>query len=242
MRKEDVDDCAEPTAGQAGWSGAGSCGSLSPSIDQTSILEGHMAAPSSHEVTLMLQAWGKGDTSALERLTPLVEAELRRLAHHYLAQERSDHTLQTTALINEAWLRLIDWKQVTWQNRAHFFGVSARLMRYILVDFARERKQQKRGAGAPHVSLDQAAAVTAERHDDLVALDDALHTLARYDARKCQIVELRFFGGLTVEETAEVMSLSPITIIREWNKAKAWLYQELSQEPDDGARTVAPDR
>ena len=201
-----------------------------------------MTIPSSHDVTLMLQAWREGDRSALEKLTPLVEAELRRLAHHYLARERSDHTLQTTALINEAWLRLIDWKQVSWQNRAHFFGVSARLMRYILVGFARTRKQQKRGGGAQHVSLDEAAAVSADRSDDLVALDDALQALARYDPRKCQIVELRFFGGLSVNETAEVMRLSPITIIREWNKAKAWLYQELNPEPYDGARTVAPDR
>jgi RNA polymerase sigma factor (TIGR02999 family) len=201
-----------------------------------------VTVPSSHEVTLMLQAWTAGDQAALEKLTPLVEAELRRLAHHYLARERSDHTLQTTALINEAWLRLIDWKQVSWQNRAHFFGVSARLMRYILVDFARARKQHKRGGAAPHVSLDEAAAVSADRSDDLVALDDALQALARYDPRKCQIVELRFFGGLTVDETAEAMRLSPITIIREWNKAKAWLYQELNPEPDDGAPTVAPDR
>lgn len=201
-----------------------------------------MTIPSSHDVTLMLQAWREGDRSALEKLTPLVEAELRRLAHHYLAGERSDHTLQTTALINEAWLRLIDWKQVSWQNRAHFFGVSARLMRNILVGFARTRKQRKRGGGARHVSLEEAAAVSVDRSNDLVALDGALQALARYDPRKCQIVELRFFGGLSVNETAEVMSLSPITIIREWNKAKAWLYQELNPEPYDGARTVAQDR
>ena len=201
-----------------------------------------MTIPSSHDVTLMLQAWREGDRSALEKLTPLVETELRRLAHHYLARERSDHTLQTTALINEAWVRLIDWKQVSWQNRAHFFGVSARLMRNILVGFARTRKQQKRGGGAQHVSLEEAAAVSVDRSNDLIALDVALQALARYDPRKCQIVELRFFGGLSVNETAEVMSLSPITIIREWNKAKAWLYQELNPEPYDGARTVAQDR
>jgi RNA polymerase sigma factor (TIGR02999 family) len=201
-----------------------------------------VTVPSSHDVTLMLQAWTAGDQSALEKLTPLVEAELRRLAHHYLARERSDHTLQTTALINEAWLRLIDWKQVSWQNRSHFFGVSARLIRYILVGFARTRKQHKRGGRAQHVSLDDAAAVSVDRSDDLVALDEALRALARYDPRKCQIVELRFFGGLSVNETAEVMRLSPITIIREWNKAKTWLNQELNPEPYDGARTVAPDR
>jgi RNA polymerase sigma factor (TIGR02999 family) len=201
-----------------------------------------MGAPSSHEVTLMLRAWGEGDQSALEKLTPMVEAELRRLAHHYLTQERSDHTLQTTALINEAWLRLIDWKEVSWQNKAHFLGVSARLMRYILVDFARARKQNKRRGAAQHVSLDEAATVFDDRTDDLVALDDALQALGKHDPRKSQIVELRFFGGLSVNETAEVMRLSPITIIREWNKAKAWLYQELSPEPDDGVRPVAPDR
>jgi RNA polymerase sigma factor (TIGR02999 family) len=194
-----------------------------------------MTVPSPHEVTLMLQAWAEGDQGALEKLTPLVEAELRRLAHHYLAQERQGHTLQTTALINEAWLRLIDWKQVSWQNRAHFFGVSARLMRYILVGFARARKQQKRGGGIQEVSLDEAAVISADRSSDLVALDDALQTLARYDPRKCQIVELRFFGGLSVEEAAEVMNLAPITIMREWNKAKAWLYQELSEEGSDGS-------
>jgi RNA polymerase sigma factor (TIGR02999 family) len=194
-----------------------------------------MSVPSSHELTVMLQAWGAGDRSALEGLTPLVEAELRRLAHHYLTKERPGHSLQTTALINEAWLRLIDWKQVSWQSRAHFFGVSARLMRYILIGFARARKQHKRGGGAQRVSLDEAAAVSSERGDELVALDDALQTLARYDPRKCQIVELRFFGGLSVEETAEVMKLSPVTITREWNKAKAWLYQELSEEVLDGA-------
>lgn len=201
-----------------------------------------MTVPSSHELTAALQAWTAGDASALEKLTPLVDAELRRLARACLARERADHTLQTTALINEAWLRLIDWKRVSWQDRAHFFGVSARLMRYILVDFARTRKQQKRGGGAQHVPLDEAVAVAADRSDDLVALDDALQTLARYDRRKCRIVELRFFGGMTVEETAEVMRLSPITIIREWNKAKAWLYQELNPEPSDGARTLASDR
>jgi RNA polymerase sigma factor (TIGR02999 family) len=215
---------------------------LRPRTIRLAVREGSVTIPSSHEVTLMLQAWTAGDQSALEKLTPLVEVELRRLARHYLAQERSDHTLQTTALINEAWLRLIDWKQVSWQSRAHFFGVSARLMRYILVDFARVRKQQKRGGRAQHVSLDEAAAISADRSDDFVALDDALHALARYDPRKCQIVELRFFGGLSVNETAEAMQLSPITIIREWNKAKAWLYQELNPEPYDATRSVAPDR
>jgi RNA polymerase sigma factor (TIGR02999 family) len=193
------------------------------------VRDGFMIVPSSHEVTLMLKAWREGDETALEKLTPLVEAELRRLAHHYLAQKRPGHTLQTTALINEAWLRLIDWKNASWQNRAHFFGVSARLMRYILVGFARSRKQQKRGGSAQQIPLEEAVAVSVDRSDDLAALDDALQTLANYDRRKGQIVELRFFGGLSVEEAAEVMKLSPITVIREWNKAKAWLYEELSR-------------
>ena len=191
--------------------------------------------PSSHEITLMLQAWSEGDHSALEKLAPLVESELRRLAHHYLAQERSGHTLQTTALINEAWLRLINWDRVSWQNRAHFFGVSARLMRYVLVGFARSRKQQKRGGAFQKVSIEEVATISVDRRDDLVALDDALETLAEYDPRKAEIVELRFFGGLSVEETAEVMKLSPVTIIREWNKAKAWLYQELSSGASNGS-------
>jgi RNA polymerase sigma factor (TIGR02999 family) len=187
-----------------------------------------MTSPSSHDVTRILHAWSNGDQAALDELAPVVNAELRRLARYYLRQERPGHVLQTTALINEAWLRLIDWKRSTWANRAHFFGVSARLMRHILVGCARKRNQRKRSGAARRVSLDEGAAVSADRPADIVALDDALQALARYDARKCQIVELRFFGGLSVEETAEVLQLSPITIIREWNKAKAWLYHELS--------------
>ena len=201
-----------------------------------------MAVPSSHELTAALQAWTAGDESALEKLAPMVEAELRRLARHYLARERPGHTLQTTALINEAWLRLIEWKRLSWQDRAHFFGVSARLMRHILVDFVRDRQRLKRGGAALHVPLDEAVVVASDRPVDLVALDDALKSLSRYDPRKCQIVELRFFGGLTVNETAVAMRLSPITIIREWNKARAWLYQELNPEPGDGDRPLAPDR
>jgi RNA polymerase sigma factor (TIGR02999 family) len=212
------------------------------SVNPRSRQEQSVAGTALHDLTAALRAWTAGDDSALERLAPVVEVELRRLAHHYLARERPNHTLQTTALINEAWLRLIDWKQVSWQDRAHFFGVSARLMRYILVDSARARKQRKRGGAARHVALEEAMAVAVGRDGDLLALDDALRALERYDARKGQIVELRFFGGLTVDETAEVMRLSPITIIREWNKAKAWLYRELNPESCDGARTLAPDR
>lgn len=187
-----------------------------------------MAAPSQQEITELLQAWRQGDQSALERLVPLVEAELRRLARRYLAGERFGHTLQTTALVNEAYLRLIDWKNVEWQDRAHFFGVAARLMRYILVSHA--KRQPRRKAGLQQVSLDEALEVSPERGADLVALDDALNALTVYDPRKGRIVELRFFGGLSVEETAEVLRIAPITVIREWNKAKAWLYAELSGE------------
>lgn len=186
-----------------------------------------MTTPSAHEVTRLLLAWNEGDQAALEKLMPLVHAELHRLAHHYMGGERHGHTLQTTALINEAYLRLIDWKSVRWQNRAHFFGVSARLMRRILVDFARSRPHLERAGQLQQVSLDEALAVAEEPSADLVALDEALTTLAELDPRKSRVVELRFFGGLSVEETAEVLKVAPITVMREWNKAKAWLYREL---------------
>jgi RNA polymerase sigma factor (TIGR02999 family) len=183
-----------------------------------------MAVPSSREITGLLQAWRSGDSSALEQLIPLVEQELHRLAHRYLTKERPGHVLQTTALVNEAYLRLMDWKNVQWQDRAHFLGVVAHLMRHILVGYARRNRK----APPQQVSLDQAMEVSPKRSADLVALDGALNALAAFDARKCQIVELRFFGGLSVEETAEVLQIAPITVTREWNKAKAWLYDELS--------------
>ena len=188
-----------------------------------------MASSSSHKITQLLVAWKNGDESSLDRLVPLVHAELHRLARRYMGQEREGHLLQTSALVNEAYVRLIDWKNVEWKNRAHFFGVSAQLMRRILVDFARQRPRVA-GHTAPHVSLDEALTVGAGRSDDLVALDDALTLLAQIDERKSRIVELRFFGGLSVKESAEVMQLSEITVIREWNKAKAWLYRELSKK------------
>jgi RNA polymerase sigma-70 factor, ECF subfamily len=194
-----------------------------------------MITPPSNEVTGLLQAWCQGDQSALEQLTPLVEAELHRLARRYLARERPGHTLQTTALVNEAYLRLIDWKNVRWQDRAHFFGVAARLMRYILVAYAKRRPQRKGAGELQQVSLDQALEIAPERSRNLVALDDALNALATFDPRKSQIVELRFFGGLTVEETAEVLQIAPITVMREWNKAKAWLYDELQRRGEDDA-------
>jgi RNA polymerase sigma factor (TIGR02999 family) len=187
-----------------------------------------MDVPESHGLTELLVAWSDGDEAALERLAPLVHAELHRLARNYMSRERDDHVLQTSALINEAYLRLIDWKAARWQNRAHFFGVAAQLMRRILVDFARRRPRVNKDIEARHISLDEALTVTAEKDPDLLALDEALQSLAVVDERKCRIVELRFFGGLSVEETAEVMKLSSITVIREWNKAKAWLYRELS--------------
>ncbi len=189
-----------------------------------------MGTLSSQEITKLLQAWSGGDQAALEDLVPLVEAELRRLAGHYMANERRGHVLQTTALVNEAYLRLIDWKSVEWQNRAHFFGISARLMRHILVDFARRRPHLEGGREAQHVSFDEALRVTPDQSGDLVAVDDALKTLESFDLRKSQIVELRFFGGLSVKETAEVLKISRRTVIREWNKAKAWLLEELGAE------------
>ena len=170
---------------------------------------------SSNEVTRLLQAWGKGEDSALERLLPLVYEELRRRARGYMAGERQGHTLQTSALVNEAFLRLVDARQVNWQNRAHFFAVSARLMRRILVDYARSRKYQKRGGGAQPVSLDEAMVMDREPGADLVALDDALKSLAAFDERKSRVVEMRFFGGLSAEETAEVLKVSPDTILRD---------------------------
>jgi RNA polymerase sigma factor (TIGR02999 family) len=187
-----------------------------------------MNDPDAHQLTQLLAAWSDGEEEALEKLAPLVHAELYRLARRYMSRERPDHLLQTSALINEAYVRLIDWKAVRWQNRAHFFGVAAQMMRRILVDFARRRPRVDKNQDAVHISLDEALTITSERDPDLLALDDALKSLSTIDERKSRIVELRFFGGLSVEETAEVMKMSSITVIREWNKAKAWLYRELS--------------
>jgi RNA polymerase sigma factor (TIGR02999 family) len=176
-------------------------------------------------------AWREGDRAALDQLIPLVHAELRRLACREMGRERQGHMLQATALVNEAYLRLIDVRQVQWQNRAHFFAMSARLMRRILVDFARARRYQKRGGGAPDVSLDDALLAGTERGRDLVALDDALQALAALDPRKSQVVELRFFGGLSVEESAEALQVSPETVMRDWKLAKVWLLRELGSDP-----------
>jgi RNA polymerase sigma factor (TIGR02999 family) len=187
-----------------------------------------MAPSTTPNITQLLLAWNQGDQEALAKLTPLVYKELHRLAHGYLAGEQRGHVLQTTALVNEAFVRLIDWNQVQWQNRAHFFGVAATLMRHILVQFAREQKAAKRGGGAIQVSLSEATAVNTRHNPDLVALDDALTTLERLDRRQARVVELRFFGGLSLEETAEVEKVSVSTVRRDWRMAQAWLYQQLS--------------
>ena len=188
-----------------------------------------MAVPSSVEVTKLLLAWNQGEPAALEKLVPLVHAELSRLAHHYMAGERTGHTLQTTALVNEAYLRLVDSSQVRWQSRAHFMAVSAQLMRRILVDFARSRNYLKRGAGAQQVPLDEAMVISEAPDLDIVELDRALGELAAVDARKSQVVELRFFGGLTEEEAAEVLKVSPETIRRDMRLAKTWLLREMDK-------------
>ena len=188
-----------------------------------------MTAPSSDQLTILLLAWSQGEESALEKLTPVVYQELKRLAHRYLGSERAGHPLQTTALVNEAYLRLIDGQRVQWQDRAHFFAVSARLMRRILVDWARSREAKKRGETPQQVTLDEALLVSQDRREDLVALDEALQMLAKVDARKSQVVEMRFFGGLSVKETAEVLKVSPDTVLRDWRLAKLWLLGELSR-------------
>ena len=183
--------------------------------------------PDTPDVTGLLLAWGTGDETALERLVPLVHAELRRIARRCMAGERAGHSLQATALVNEAYLRLIDVQHVNWQNRAHFLAMSARLMRRILVDYARSRGYQKRGGGAVKVTFDEGLPVVGGRDQDLVAVDDALEALAKIDERKGKVVELRFFGGLSVEETAAVLKVSPETVMRDWKLAKAWLLREL---------------
>ena len=193
-----------------------------------------MTAPTTHEVTQLLLAWGGGDGDALDRLTPLVYEELHRLARRYMGREPSGHTLQATALVNEAYLRLIDHGRVRWENRAHFFGVAAQIMRHILVDFARSRRNLKRGGDLRRVSLDEALAVSGGRAADLVALDDALKALKAVDERKSRVVELRFFGGLSVEETAEVLKVSEETVMRDWRLARMWLLRELEGEERPG--------
>jgi RNA polymerase sigma-70 factor, ECF subfamily len=182
------------------------------------------------EVTQLLVDWGNGNQAALDRLMPLVYTELRQLAHRYMRWERPGHTMQSTALIHEAYLRLVDQNQVRWQHQAHFFGIAARLMRQILIEHARSHTRAKRGGGVGTISLDKAAIVSQARATELLALDDALERLATIDPRKSQVVELRFFGGLSVEEAAQVLNIAPNTVLRDWRMAKAWLRREISHE------------
>jgi RNA polymerase sigma factor (TIGR02999 family) len=193
---------------------------------------------SSHHITSLLVRWREGDRKALDEMIPLVYKELRRLAHHYMRRQRQDHTLQTSALINEAYLRLVDHKNMRWQNRAHFIAVSAQAMRRILVDYARARGYDKRGGGAQKVALDEAMVVAQAKSAEIIALDEALSDLASVDERKGRIVELRYFGGLSVEETAEVLGVSGVTVMREWRSAKLWLMRALSKRGKDEARAM----
>jgi RNA polymerase sigma factor (TIGR02999 family) len=190
--------------------------------------------PASQEITQWLAAWNNGDPAAVENLMPLVYSELHRIAKRYMEREHPNHTLQTTALIHEAYLRLAERPETNWQNRLHFFGFAAHVMRHILVDYARSRNSLKKGGDGWHVSFEEAAAVSAEPAADLIALDDALSALESVDKRKSQVVELRYFGGLTVEEVAAVLKVSPVTVMRDWSLAKAWLYRELNGETGDG--------
>jgi RNA polymerase sigma-70 factor, ECF subfamily len=194
-----------------------------------------MGTPSVHEITQLLRAWSAGDQDALDKLTPLVYRELHRAAKRHMARQQPDHTLQTTALVNEVYLRLVKFKEVSWADRAHFFAVCAQLMRRILTDWARAQQYQKRGKAAPHVIFDEALVAFPERASDLVALDEALKALAEADLRKSQVVELRFYGGLSVEETAGVLKVSPETVMRDWKLAKLWLLREMSGGNQVGA-------
>ena len=194
-----------------------------------------MSVPPTHDVTALLRAWSAGDESALEKLTPFVYEELRRRAHRYMAREQTGHTLQTTALVNEVYVRLVKVSEVSWQNRAHFFAVCARMMRRILTDFARSRRYLKRGGNAARIPFDEALFAGCDVPADIVALDDALKALAGFDERKSRAVELRFFGGLSVEETAEVLQVSVETVHRDWKLSKAWLLRELTTEKHDGS-------
>lgn len=194
-----------------------------------------MAAPSANEVTQLLINWRNGDREALDRLIPLVEDELRRIARRHMRRERPGHTLQTTALVNEAYLRLIHQKNVAWQNRAHFFAIAAQLMRRILVDYARSDHRAKRGGGAHKVSLEEAYVLSAERAAELIQLDEALARLSALDPRKGHVVEMRYFGGLSLEEMAEVLGVSQNTVMRDWNTARAWLRREMGAGDEDEA-------
>jgi RNA polymerase sigma-70 factor (ECF subfamily) len=203
-------------------------------LRNTARKEQAMPVPKALDVTKVLQAWSQGSDAALEELFPLIQQELHRLARRYMFGERPDHTLQTTALVNEAYLRLVNYRKVNWQNRLHFFAISAQLMRRILVDYARARGFQKRGGGVPKVTLDEALIGPQETGHDLVALDDTLRALAGVDPRKIKVVELRLFGGLSAQETAEVLKVSPDTVLRDWRLAKAWLAREMRKAAANG--------
>jgi len=198
-----------------------------------------MPAVSPPEVTQLLADWGRGDRSALEKLLPLVHAELRRIAQRQMSHERPGHTLQATALVNEAYLKLAGQQEFEWQNRAHFFGVAAQVMRHILIDHARAHARDKRGGGAIQVSLNDAAVLAEDQAEHFVALDEALRTLEQIDPQKGRIVELRYFGGLSIEETADVLNISPRTVRREWQRARAWLYRMISEGTADETRPLA---
>ncbi len=184
-------------------------------------------------ITELLEAWNSGDKSSIERLLPIVETELRRIAHNYMRRENPDHTLQTTALVNEAYIKLVDQTRVTWQNRAQFFGISANIMRRLLINHARDKKAFKRGGGAPHVDLEGVVILSPEKSIELIALDEALTKLAEFDEMKSRIVELRYFSGLTIEETAEVLGIVPVTVSVQWRAAKAWLGKEIRGKKTD---------
>ena len=198
-----------------------------------------MSSLSPQEVTQLLADWGSGDRSALEKLLPLVHSELRRIARRQMSHERPGHTLQATALVNEAYLKLAGQQGLEWQNRAHFFAVAAQVMRHILIDHARAHARDKRGGGAIQVSLNEAVASGGEQAENFLALDEALRTLEQIDPQKGKIVELRYFGGLSIEETADVLNVSPRTVRREWQRAKAWLYRMVSEGTADETRPLA---
>jgi RNA polymerase sigma-70 factor (ECF subfamily) len=213
------------------WRAEATCDSFDqPGAKTGHGLIGRMSTSSSHEVTQLLQAWCDGNAESLERLMPLVYQELHRVARRYMDRENSGHTLQTTALVNEVYLRLVDFPEVSWQNRAHFFAICSKLMRQILTDSARSRRSLKRGGGVPELPFEEAFFVHDGSPSDLLALDDAMNHLAVFDQRKSQVVEMRFFGGLSVDETAEVLKVSPETVLRDWRLAKVWLFRELTSE------------
>jgi len=198
-----------------------------------------MTAPSSHSVTQMLLAWRQGDNAVLGQLVPVVYQKLRGLARHYMAGQRPGHTLQATALVNEAYMRLVECEKVNWKDRAHFFAISAQMMRRVLVEFARSQQYQKRGGGARKTSLDVEGIASPQRGQDMVALDEALQALATEYPRQAQVVELRFFGGLSAEETAEVLQVSAVTVMRDWQLAKVWLARELKKRESNAGGTIA---